>query len=197
MGSFPFATSCATSCRYRSRSRSSSRRCSSSVGYLDTLARNYARLTPRVDHRAVDVNGIVQELAASSATSGGVNLRTRLADGLPRANGDPVIVRRIIDNLVRNAIESIDGRGGDVTITTARARDGAVTVSVDDTGRGMSDEELSRAFDDFFTTKPDGTGLGLSVVRRLTADLHGSVRVESAPGKGTRFTIELPACTPS
>jgi len=169
----------------------------SSVGYLDTLARNYARLTPRVDHRAVDVNGIVQELVASSATSGGVNLRTRLSDGLPRANGDPVIVRRIIDNLVRNAIESIDGRGGDVTITTARTRDGAVMISVDDTGRGMSEDELSRAFDDFFTTKPDGTGLGLSVVRRLTADLHGSVRVESAPGKGTTFTIELPACTPS
>jgi signal transduction histidine kinase len=169
----------------------------SSVGYLDTLARNYARLTPRVDRRAVDVNGIVQELVASSATSGGVNLRTRLSDGLPRANGDPVIVRRIIDNLVRNAIESIDGRGGDVTITTARARDGAVMISVGDTGRGMSEDELSRAFDDFFTTKPDGTGLGLSVVRRLTADLHGSVRVESAPGKGTTFTIELPACTPS
>ena len=169
----------------------------SSVGYLDTLARNYARLTPRVDHRAVDVNGIVQELAGSSATSGGVTLRTRLSDGLPRANGDPVIVRRIIDNLVRNAIESIDGRGGDVTITTARTREGTVMISVDDTGRGMSEEELSRAFDDFFTTKPDGTGLGLSVVRRLTADLHGSVRVESAPGKGTTFTIELPACTPS
>lgn len=169
----------------------------SSVGYLDTLARNYARLTPRVDRRAVDVNGIVQELVASSATSGGINLRTRLSDGLPRANGDPVIVRRIIDNLVRNAIESIDGRGGDVTITTARTRDGAVMISVDDTGRGMSEDELSRAFDDFFTTKPDGTGLGLSVVRRLTADLHGSVRVESAPGKGTTFTIELPACTPS
>ena len=169
----------------------------SSVGYLDTLARNYARLTPRVDHRAVDVNGIVQDIAASSATAGGVNLRTRLSDGLPRANGDPIIVRRIIDNLVRNAVESIDGRGGDVTITTARTRAGAVMISVDDTGRGMSEEELSRAFDDFFTTKPDGTGLGLSVVRRLTADLHGSVRVESAPGKGTTFTIELPACTPS
>lgn len=169
----------------------------SSVGYLDTLARNYARLTPRVDHRAVDVNGIAQEIAASTATTGGITIRTRLADALPRANGDPVIVRRILDNLVRNAIESLDGKGGDVTITTARTREGAIRIIIDDTGRGMSEDELAHAFDDFYTTKSDGTGLGLSVVRRLTADLHGAVRVESAPGKGTTFTIELPSCTPS
>ncbi|HEX6049199.1 MAG TPA: ATP-binding protein [Gemmatimonadaceae bacterium] len=169
----------------------------SSVGYLDTLARNYARLTPRVDHRAVDVNGIAREIAASTATAGGINIRTRLADGLPRANGDPVIVRRILDNLVRNAVEALDGAGGDVTIVTARTREGTIRITVDDTGRGMTEAELARAFDDFYTTKPDGTGLGLSVVRRLTADLHGSVRVESAPGKGTTFTIDLPSCTPS
>ena len=70
-------------------------------------------------------------------------------------------------------------------------------IVVADTGRGMSQDELAHAFDDFFTTKPDGTGLGLSVVRRLTTDLNGSMRVESAPGQGTAFTIELPSCTPS
>ena len=74
----------------------------------------------------------------------------------------------------------------------ARVANGAVRIVVGDTGRGMSEEQLARAFDDFFTTKPDGTGLGLSVVRRLTTDLDGSVRVESAPGQGTVFTIELP-----
>jgi signal transduction histidine kinase len=61
----------------------------------------------------------------------------------------------------------------------------------------MREEELARAFDDFYTTKQDGSGLGLSVVRRLTADLNGSLRVESEPGRGTTFTIELPTCTPS
>jgi signal transduction histidine kinase len=169
----------------------------SSVGYLDTLARSYARLTPRADHRAVDVNGLVRELAASVATAGGVNVRTRLAEGLPRALGDPVMVRRILDNLVRNAVESLDSRGGDVTIGTSRTREGAVRIMVADTGGGMNEQDLSRAFDDFYTTKAEGSGLGLSVVRRLTADLNGSVRVESEPGKGTTFTIELPTCTPS
>jgi len=169
----------------------------SSVGYLDTLARNYAKLTPRVDRRAVDVNGIAEEIAASTSVATNIKVRTRLADNVPRALGDPVVVRRIIDNLVRNAVESLDAAGGEVTIATAPAPTGGVRVIVVDTGRGMSKEELDHAFDDFFTTKADGTGLGLSVVRRLTTDLNGSVRVESAPGQGTAFTIELPACTPS
>jgi len=164
---------------------------------IRTLARNYARLTPSVERRAVDVNGIATEIAASTAVASTIRVRTRLADAVPRAFGDPVIVRRIIDNLVRNAIESLDAGGGDVTIGTSRAPNGAVRIVVADTGRGMSQDELAHAFDDFFTTKPDGTGLGLSVVRRLTTDLNGSMRVESAPGQGTAFTIELPSCTPS
>jgi signal transduction histidine kinase len=59
----------------------------------------------------------------------------------------------------------------------------------------MSNEELAHAFDDFHTTKAGGTGLGLSVVRRLTSDLQADLNVESAPGRGTTFTIDLP--TPS
>lgn len=169
----------------------------SSVGYLDTLARNYARLTPSVESRAVDVNGIAAEIAASTAVSSTMKVKTRLAEGLPRALGDPIIVRRILDNLVRNAIESLESRGGEVTIGTARGGNGTVRIVVADTGRGMVETELAQAFEDFYTTKAEGTGLGLSVVRRLTADMNGSVRVESEPGRGTTFTIELPSCTPS
>jgi signal transduction histidine kinase len=169
----------------------------SSVGYLDTLARNYARLTPAVERRAVDVNAIAAEIVASTSVSSSVKVRTRFADNLPRVLGDAVVIRRIVDNLVRNAVEALDGNGGEVTISTTRAPNGAVRIMVVDTGRGMSKEQLAHAFDDFFTTKADGTGLGLSVVRRLTNDLNGSVRVESAPGEGSAFTIELPPCTPS
>jgi signal transduction histidine kinase len=80
-----------------------------------------------------------------------------------------------------------------VRLETTRSPTGGVRVIVADTGRGMSDEELTRAFEDFRTTKPGGTGLGLSVVRRLAADLRADLRVESAPGSGTTFTIDLPA----
>jgi two-component system sensor histidine kinase HydH len=61
----------------------------------------------------------------------------------------------------------------------------------------MSRKELDHAFDDFYTTKAGGTGLGLSIVRRLVLDLNGSLRVETEPGAGTSFVIELPAAPPS
>jgi signal transduction histidine kinase len=166
----------------------------SSIGYLDTLARNYARLTPRIDRRSFDASAVARD-AARSASTDGVVVQSRIADGLPPVLGDPVVLRRILDNLLRNAIESLGAIGGSVTIDAARAVRGGVRIVVADTGRGMSEVELAHAFDDFHTTKSGGTGLGLSVVRRLTADLQGDLRVESAPGRGTTFTIELPPHT--
>jgi signal transduction histidine kinase len=166
----------------------------SSIGYLDTLARNYARLTPRIDRRSFDASAVARD-AARSASTDGVVVQSRIADGLPPVLGDPVVLRRILDNLLRNAIESLGASGGSVTIDAARAVRGGVRIVVADTGRGMSEVELAHAFDDFHTTKSGGTGLGLSVVRRLTADLQGDLRVESAPGRGTTFTIELPPHT--
>jgi signal transduction histidine kinase len=79
-------------------------------------------------------------------------------------------------------------RGGDLP---------AIQVAVADTGRGMPADETARIFDDFYTTKEGGTGLGLSIVRRLVMDLHGTLGVESAPGTGTRVTIDIPAGGPS
>ena len=69
----------------------------------------------------------------------------------------------------------------------------AVRVTVADTGRGMSADEARRIFDDFYTTKESGTGLGLSIVRRLVMDFNGTIGVDSAPGKGTRISIDIPA----
>lgn len=163
-----------------------------SVTYLDTLARQYARLTPRIDRTPIDVNAVVQEAAANAAIGSDHRVSTRLAGESPILTGDRVMLRRILDNLIRNGLESLDGKTGEVTITTTR-NDENILLTVSDTGRGMAAEELAHVFDDFFTTKEHGTGLGLSVVRRLTSDLGGSVRVESAPGRGTTFTLELPA----
>ena len=86
--------------------------------------------------------------------------------------------------------------GGAVTIFTSRiapdSPSGWVRITVADTGPGMSRPELDRAFDDFYTTKPGGSGLGLSIVRRLILDLNGTLRVETEPGAGTRVMVELP-----
>jgi signal transduction histidine kinase len=169
----------------------------SSVEYLETLARNYARLSPTIERTPCDVNAVVEEVLRSTVADGTV-LHTSLTQRLPRAVGDTLMLRRILENLVGNAADSLGGRsGGAVTVTTEPAGgDGEplrVRIIVADTGSGMTRKELDHAFDDFYTTKEDGTGLGLSIVRRLVLDLNGTLRVETEPGTGTRFVVELPA----
>jgi signal transduction histidine kinase len=165
----------------------------SSITYLDALARNYAKLSPRLVLGPVDVNAIAGEVARSCGDSGRVTVETRLTTPLPRVQADSVVLRRILENLVRNAIESCEewGRPGLVLIGTGTGN-GAVRIQITDNGRGMNEAVLAHAFDDFFTTKEGGTGLGLSVVRRLTMDLQGALRIESAPGEGTTVWLEFP-----
>ena len=114
---------------------------------------------------------------------------------LPRVRADAVVLRRVVENLVSNAVDALEGKPGRVTLTAAAANgpEPAVRLAVADTGRGMTRDELDRAFDDFYTTKTSGTGLGLSVVRRLVADLGGTLRVETQPGEGSTFTVEIPS----
>jgi signal transduction histidine kinase len=158
----------------------------SSITYLETLAANYAKLSPQSERKATDVNAVVREtLGASSA------VRSKLAEGLPPVSADALVLRRVIENLVSNAVDSLDGKNGTVTVTTERGK-GIVRIAVSDTGRGMSKAELDRAFDDFYTTKSGGTGLGLSIVRRLVLDSNGSLKVETEPGQGSKFIVEIP-----
>jgi signal transduction histidine kinase len=163
-----------------------------SVAYLDTLARNYARLTPRLDLRPCDPNAIAREMAGSVRAGLAEVLRLRLDDSIPSVAADPVVLRRVLDNLVANALDSLEGGRGAVTISTAATPD-SVRITVADTGCGMTREQLARAVDDFYTTKPHGTGLGLSIVRRLVTDLHGALRIDTEPGVGTTVTVTLPA----
>lgn len=168
----------------------------SSVEYLDTLARNYDRLSPDAGRRPCAVNAIVAEVLRSTTAHDGTRLHARLDERLPNALGDGLMIRRVLENLVGNAVDSIGDRPeGTVTVTTESIRNGAdrVRITVADTGRGMTREELDRAFDDFYTTKPGGTGLGLSIARRLILDLDGTLKVETEPGVGTRMILELPA----
>ena len=158
----------------------------SSISYLETLAANYAKLSPQSERKATDVNSIVRETIGASGT-----VRTKLAEGLPPVSADALVLRRVIENLVSNAVDSLEGKNGTVTITTERGKN-IVRISVSDTGRGMSKSELDKAFDDFHTTKPGGTGLGLSIVRRLVLDSNGSLKVETETGQGSTFIVEIP-----
>jgi signal transduction histidine kinase len=170
----------------------------SSIEYLDTLARNYARLSPGIDRRPCDVNAVVDQVLRNT-TSDGTELRTQLSEQLPTVLGDSLMLRRILENLIGNAVDSLAGRpGGMVTVSTEQAQGGnleRVRITVADSGPGMTRDQLDRAFDDFYTTKPGGTGLGLSIVRRLVMDLDGALRIETEPGAGTRVVLEFPAAS--
>jgi signal transduction histidine kinase len=168
----------------------------SSVEYLDTLARNYDRLAPGLQRQACDVNALVQQVVQRTGPDG-VRVEAQLGPELPPALGDALMVRRILENLVGNALDSVAARkDGIVTVSTERVQaadgSGRVRVTVADTGTGMTEAELNRAFDDFYTTKAGGSGLGLSIVRRLILDLDGTLRVETEPGTGTRVLVDLP-----
>jgi signal transduction histidine kinase len=167
---------------------------SASVAHLENLARRYAQLVPGATPPAA----ASQPLAASLAdVVRDVNDPRVVLHMVPEVAelavaADPVAVRRIVHNLVANALESLPDGHGTVDIAVQRTGTDAVTVSVTDTGKGMSAAELDSAFRDFHTTKPAGTGLGLSSVRRLVMDAGGRLRASSSPGAGSRFDVTLP-----
>jgi signal transduction histidine kinase len=169
----------------------------SSIEYLETLARSYQKLSPAPDRRECDLNTLAEEIARAGQGHEHVEFATNLAMNLPRVVGDPIAVRRILENLTANAVDSLESKPGRITLSTQvverQADRPAVRLTVADTGRGMTADETSQMFNDFYTTKASGTGLGLSIVRRLVMDLDGTINVESAPRKGTRITIDIPA----
>jgi signal transduction histidine kinase len=114
----------------------------------------------------------------------------------PQVSLDARELRKAFLNLVLNGLEAL-GAGGRLTVSTAYAAETrTVTVVIEDTGVGMTDETLSRMFDLFFTTKPQGTGLGMALARSVI-DLHaGKLAIASTVGKGTRVTVRLPVEAP-
>jgi signal transduction histidine kinase len=168
----------------------------SSLAYLETLATSYQRLSPPLDRRDCDLNALITDVVRAAQGHEQVEFATDLAS-LPRVVGDPVALRRILENLTANAVDSLPSKRGRITVSTRvveRDREPTlVRVTVADNGRGMSADESKRIFDDFYTTKEGGAGLGLSIVRRLVMDLDGTIGVESAAGQGTRMIIDIPA----
>jgi len=104
---------------------------------------------------------------------------------------DAELIHRAISNLVLNAMDAMP-EGGTLEITGER-NGNTVRITIADTGRGMTAEECERLFTPYYTTKHEGTGLGLAIVQSVIADHHGAVVVESNPGSGTAFVIDLPA----
>jgi PAS domain S-box-containing protein len=149
----------------------------------------------------IDLNHVVREtllLAERQITKEGVGVAVTLAPDLPAILGDADTLQQVVLNLVTNARDALAAGRGDIRIET-RTREGRrelVELVIADTGPGIAPEDVARIFDPFFTTKASGTGLGLSITHGIVREHGGTIDVESAPGKGTRFVLAFPAILP-
>lgn len=162
---------------------------------LDRTIADYQRLgklEPSVT--PLDVGALVRELCALQAfAASGVAVTSAADEGLPPCPVDRDLFARALENLARNAFEAMP-EGGSLDVRVVRAEAGVV-VRVADTGAGMDARTAERVFDEFFTTKTSGSGLGLPFVRRVIEAHGGSVALTSLVGRGTVVEMRLPAST--
>jgi len=151
---------------------------------------------PQPQLQLVQVNEIVETVArlfqSQFQAEGRAAIVCRLAldPHLPQIVADPELLHRALSNLVLNAMDAMPN-GGTLTLRT-RSEDAKVIVAIADTGSGLTREECERIFTPYYTSKQHGTGLGLAIVQSVISDHGGTISVQSEPGKGSVFVIELP-----
>ena len=152
---------------------------------------------PQPQLQRVQVNEIVEAVArlfqAQFQTKGreAIHCQMQLDRRLDPIAADPELLHRALSNLVLNAMDAMPN-GGTLTLRTRRD-DGKVAIEVCDTGSGLTRQECERIFTPYYTSKQHGTGLGLAIVQSVVSDHGGRISVQSEPGKGTTFVIELPS----
>jgi PAS domain S-box-containing protein len=144
--------------------------------------------------KPVDANALLQEVAAlveAEWQAVGVRIVLRLDPGCPRLSADEELLRQAFLNVLQNACQAMPEGGRIVVATETRGRD-ALLVRIADEGVGIPAHELDRIFTLYYTTKPEGSGIGLSLVYRIIQMHDGTIQVDSLEGRGTTMTIELP-----
>jgi two-component system nitrogen regulation sensor histidine kinase NtrY len=149
---------------------------------------------PAPQLQAVDLNEMVRSVAQLfqaqlNREPARIKAALHLGD-VPQVNADPVLLRRVIENLVLNAIDAMP-KGGTLTFLTTTA-DRFAVLELSDTGAGLTPEECERLFTPYYTTKQHGTGLGLAIVQSVVSDHGGKITVSSKKDQGTTFHVELP-----
>ena len=147
------------------------------------------------DRKLLDVNEIIREmiiLLHDKAVLNSISIRTELASGLPLIRADRVQLQQVLMNLVLNGIEAMNEVRGELAVTSKRTDDDQVLISVTDSGIGLPDEEGGRIFEAFFTTKAQGTGMGLSISRKIIESHGGRLWACANTGRGATFQFTLP-----
>jgi signal transduction histidine kinase len=142
----------------------------------------------------VDINGIIQEmltLLKGEANRYSVATRTELAADLPKIMVDRVQLQQVFMNLMLNGIEAMKDSGGELTVKS-ELQDGQLQFLVSDTGVGLPMEKMDQIFSAFFTTKPQGSGMGLAVSRSIVESHGGRLWAAANDGQGATFHFTLP-----
>jgi C4-dicarboxylate-specific signal transduction histidine kinase len=147
---------------------------------------------------ALKINEAILEVMAvtrGEVVKNRVSVQMQLADGLPLIRGDRVQLQQVILNLIINAVEAmteVEDGGRELLVATGQDASGAVRVAVQDTGPGLNSESLDRIFDGFYTTKPDGMGMGLSICRSIVESHGGRIWASRAASRGAILQLTLP-----
>jgi signal transduction histidine kinase len=160
---------------------------------IDRVRSLYRRDTS--DRELLDVNEIIREmiiLLRDKADLNSISIRTELDSGLPQITADRIQVQQVLMNLMLNGIEAVKDAKGELTVTSERTENGQLLISVSDSGIGIPTEEMDRIFEAFFTTKAQGTGMGLSISRRIVEAHGGSLWACANAGRGATFHFTLP-----
>ena len=143
----------------------------------------------------VEVNEMIREmveLLRAETNQYAISIRTDLVADLPKITADRVQLQQVFMNLILNAVEAMKETGGVLTIKTEPGQDGQLVISVSDTGVGLPKEKTEQIFDAFFTTKPQGSGMGLSISRTIVESHGGRLWATANNGRGATFHFTLP-----
>jgi len=142
----------------------------------------------------VNINKLLEDLlpmAADRSAAKQIVFETEFSDAVPPAEYDEAELRKLFLNLIINAIDASDP-GRTVTLRTRVESTGELAVDVQDHGHGMDDETKRRLFEPFYTTKTNGTGLGMAIAKKITELHRGDLTVSSRKGEGATITVRLP-----
>jgi signal transduction histidine kinase len=163
---------------------------------IDRLRSLYKKSPPK--RELVAINEVIGEmvlLLRGEANENAVSIRTELAADLPKITADRVQLQQVLMNLMLNGIEAMKETGGVLTVKTGRGEDDQVLISVSDTGAGLPAGRADEIFNAFFTTKPQGSGMGLAISRSIVESHGGRLWATSHDGRGATFHFNLPAAS--
>ena len=154
---------------------------------------NYSR-PAKANLRPIDARHVIEDslrIVEAEAEEKHIKIALVEQENVSQVMGDPEFLRSVFNNLFINAVQSMEATGGNLNVKIS-PEDGFVRFDIADTGAGISEENIPKIFEPYFSTKETGTGLGLAIVHKIVDVHHGTIDVHSREGKGTNFTIKLP-----